>query len=219
MAKSTVLEFTILSAEDLRIDGRSVKKNAFALVKTDLYNSKPTRADSDGGSHPHWNEKLVVGLLERTPFVTVEVHCKVRSKNRVVGAARVPVSDFFGDPTPENYRHFLSYRLLDPRGVKNGIVNFSVRVIEGGGGGGGGWIGDYGCLVAAAGRKKEAAGRFGGGYSRSYSWDTTAWSWAIWTEVDDGNRCRSGGGGRVVTDDSDCGVDCCQSGCFDFSFG
>ncbi|CAN1236895.1 BON1-associated protein 2 [Linum grandiflorum] len=136
MAKSRTLEFTILSAEDLRIDGRSVKKNAFALVKTDLFNSKSTAADFDGGSYPRWNEKLVVDLPERTQSVTVEVQCKVGAGNRVVGTASVPVSDFLGDVTPVGYLHFLSYRLRDPRGLKNGIVNFSVRVIGGGGGGG-----------------------------------------------------------------------------------
>lgn len=36
--------------------------------------------------------------------------------------------DFIGDYTPEKYMHFLSYRLRDAQGQKNGIVNVSVRV-------------------------------------------------------------------------------------------
>ncbi|CAI0476438.1 unnamed protein product [Linum tenue] len=49
--------------EDLRLEGRPVKKNAFAVVKTDpFFNSRSTRADSDGGSYPQWNEKVVVEM-------------------------------------------------------------------------------------------------------------------------------------------------------------
>ncbi|CAN1236894.1 BON1-associated protein 2 [Linum grandiflorum] len=175
MAKSRTLEFTILSAEDLRIDGRSVKKNAFALVKTDLFNSKSTAADFDGGSYPRWNEKLVVDLPERTQSVTVEVQCKVGAGNRVVGTASVPVSDFLGDVTPVGYLHFLSYRLRDPRGLKNGIVNFSVRVIGGGGGGGG----------------------YAASSCSTPSWKTTSSSssWGV-PAARDGDACSGGG---VVT--------------------
>ncbi|CAN1157486.1 BON1-associated protein 2 [Linum perenne] len=173
MSKSRILEFTILSAEDLRLDGKSIKRNAFALVRTDQSNSKSTSADSDGGSYPRWNDKLSVELPARAQSVTVEVQCKVGSGNRVIGTAIVPVSDFLGGlTTPENYIHFLSYRLRDPRGVKNGIVNISVVASSGGGGGG---VGDYGCSVAA--RKKEArgfGGNYGSGYSASPSWMTTS---------------------------------------------
>ncbi|CAN0838907.1 BON1-associated protein 1, partial [Linum grandiflorum] len=161
---------------------RSIKKNAFALVKTDLFNSKSTTTDFDSGSYPRWNEKLVVHLLARTQLVTVELQCKVGAGNRVVG--------FLGDLTPESYIQFLSYMLRDPRGVKNGIVNFSVRVIGGGGGG----IGYYGCSVAA--RKKEAAG-FGGGYAASScstpSWKTTSSSWGVRAARDGDVGCDGGG--------------------------
>ncbi|CAN1236904.1 BON1-associated protein 2 [Linum grandiflorum] len=135
MAKSrSSLEFTILSAEDLRIDGKPVKKNAFALVRTDHSNSKSTSAGD--GSYPRWNEKVVLDFPRGTQFVTVEVQCRVGSAgNRVIGTVNVPVTDFLGHfKAPENYLNFLSYRLRDPRGGKNGIINFSVRVNGGGGG-------------------------------------------------------------------------------------
>ncbi|CAI0449374.1 unnamed protein product [Linum tenue] len=84
-AGTRTLEFTILSAEDLRLEGRPVKKNAFAVVKTDpFFNSRSTRADSDGGSYPQWNEKVVVEMpIPPANSVTLEV----RSGNIVVGAA------------------------------------------------------------------------------------------------------------------------------------
>lgn len=60
-------------------------------------------------------------------FITVEVQCKTSMGNKTVGVARVPVSDFVGEYVPQSYLHFLSYRLRDYKGEKNGIINISVR--------------------------------------------------------------------------------------------
>ncbi|CAL1404290.1 unnamed protein product [Linum trigynum] len=191
-AGTRTLEFTILSAEDLRIDGRAVKKNAFAVVRTDPSNSGSTRADLDGGSYPLWNEKVVVAMsMPMTKSVTVEVQCRVGSGNRVVGAVAVPVSDFMGGLTPEDYLHFLSYRLRDPRGVRNGIVNFSVRVTGGGGGN---------CSAAA--RKNVVAESYGGSSTYSPSWgarSSSSWGFQVGVPAVGGSRSNYGGGGGVVT--------------------
>ncbi|CAL1366713.1 unnamed protein product [Linum trigynum] len=188
------LEFTILSAEDLRLDGgRPVRKNTFAVVRTDPSNCVSTGTDSDGGSYPIWNEKVVVAMsMAATSSVTVEVQCRVGSGNRVVGAVAVPVSDFLGDLTPEDYLHFLSYRLRDPRGVKNGIVNFSVRVIGGGGGRGG--------SCSAAARKEIVGAGFGGCSTYSPSWGappSSSWRMQVGVPVV-GGRSNYGGGGVVT---------------------
>ncbi|KAJ9171337.1 hypothetical protein P3X46_014722 [Hevea brasiliensis] len=122
------LEITVLSAENLRLDGKSVKKDAFVVVKFDSLISKSTKADHEGGSNPSWNQKLEMDMPIHARFIVLEVQCKIGSGNRVIGTAMVPVSDFFGGYTPVNYLHFLSYRLRDARGVKNGIINVSVKV-------------------------------------------------------------------------------------------
>lgn len=124
---SRTLEITILSGEDLRIDRRSVKKNAFVIVRTDTNNFRTTEMDDDGGSYPKWNDRLVLDLPAHAQAVTLEVHCKTAFGIKIVGTASVPVSDFAGDYLPESYLHFLSYRLRDSRGVKNGIINISVK--------------------------------------------------------------------------------------------
>ncbi|CAI0453051.1 unnamed protein product [Linum tenue] len=160
-AGTRTLEFTILSAEDLRLDGRPVKKNAFAVVRTDPSNSGSTRADRDGGSYPLWNEKVVVAMsVPMTKSVTVEVQCRVGSGNRVVGSVAVPVSDFIGGLTPDDYLHFLSYRLRDPRGAKNGIVNFSARKKVG--------------VESCGGSSPYSASRGGPSSSSSSSWGVPA---------------------------------------------
>ncbi|CAL1368047.1 unnamed protein product [Linum trigynum] len=63
-AGTRTLEFTVLSAEDSA--------------------SRGDPADSDGGSYPQWNEKVVVEMpMPPANSVTLEV----RSGNRVVGPA------------------------------------------------------------------------------------------------------------------------------------
>ena len=61
-------------------------------------------------------------------FITLQVQCKTSLGDKTVGTARIPVSDFVGGYVPESYLHFLSYRLRDHNGERNGIVNISVRV-------------------------------------------------------------------------------------------
>ncbi|KAE8721297.1 BON1-associated protein 2-like [Hibiscus syriacus] len=129
--KSRTLEITILSAEDLRINNKPVKKNAFVVVWTDTCNYKSTKIDADGGSFPSWNDKLVMDMPLHTRFVTLQVKCMASGGgDKTVGVARIPVTDFIGGFYPETCLQFLSYRLRDPKGLKNGIVNVSVRVKE-----------------------------------------------------------------------------------------
>ena len=122
------LEVTVISGENLRNDRKPIKKNAFVVVRTDSYNSRRTDMDTDGGSHPKWNQKLVVDMSMHAQFIMLEVQCKTSLGDKIVGTARIPVSDFVGGYVPESYLQFLSYRLRDRNGERNGIVNISVRV-------------------------------------------------------------------------------------------
>lgn len=134
------IELTVLSGEDLRIDRRLIKKNAFAIVQTDTsFNYRATKVDEVGGGHPSWNEKLVMELPMHARFITVQVQCKSKTSssgtnnnnnNKRVGFARIPISDFIGGYVPDNYLHFLSYRLRNAEGDKNGIINVSVRSLK-----------------------------------------------------------------------------------------
>ncbi|XP_043718057.1 BON1-associated protein 2-like [Telopea speciosissima] len=129
------LEITILSAEGIRLDGRSVKQNAFVIVRTDPLNQVSTRMDSEGGSNPSWNEKLEpLSLPNSALFITVEVQSKTSSGMRTVGTATISVSEFIGNYTPPQYLHYLSYRLRDRKGERNGIINLSLKTVGGGSG-------------------------------------------------------------------------------------
>ncbi|KAK4738670.1 hypothetical protein R3W88_002367 [Solanum pinnatisectum] len=130
-SSSRLLEVTVISGENL-LDNRKqpVKKNAFVNIKSESYscNLQTTKMDKEGGGFPKWNEKLIVDLPMHARHLTVEVQCKNSSGIKTVGIAKVPTTDFIGGILPEDYLHFLSYRLRNEKGEKNGIINFSVRV-------------------------------------------------------------------------------------------
>ncbi|GAV85577.1 C2 domain-containing protein [Cephalotus follicularis] len=129
---SNALEVTILSCEELRIGGNFLKKKVYVIVKTDPFNCHTTYINEQGGGYPSWNEKIVINMPMHAKFMTLEVRCcktnNSSSDDRIVGLANVPVSDFIGGYTPENYLQFLSYRLSNAEGERNGIINISIRV-------------------------------------------------------------------------------------------
>ncbi|XP_034204922.1 BON1-associated protein 2-like [Prunus dulcis] len=128
-ATSRKLEITVISAENLQLDRKPIKKNASATVRAENDSQfLTTDMDTEGGAYPKWNEKLVLDLPMQARSLTVEVQCKTSYGVRTIGTAKIPVSDFVGGFVPEGYLHFLSYRLRDRRGERNGIVNISVRM-------------------------------------------------------------------------------------------
>ncbi|KAF8027001.1 hypothetical protein BT93_E0046 [Corymbia citriodora subsp. variegata] len=129
------LEVTVISGEDLRINDKPIKNNAFVTVKADSHGSPSsqdsTKPDARSESYPYWDEKLHVDLPADSPYVVVKVCRRTSSAgDKHVGTAWIPVSDFIGEYTPENYLRFLSYRLRDAKGLRNGIINISVRVVS-----------------------------------------------------------------------------------------
>ncbi|KAL3814864.1 hypothetical protein ACJIZ3_016132 [Penstemon smallii] len=122
-SSSKSIEVNVISAEGLSIN-RKQPKNVFVILRSDPFNSRSTVTDIEGGSYPKWNEKLVMELPSHARFITVEAH----SGRKLIGSASIPVSDFCGGYLPDNYLSFLSYRLRDANGEKNGIINLSVMV-------------------------------------------------------------------------------------------
>ena len=124
------IEITVLSAENLQANHKPFKKNSFVTIRHDagvsygkVYQTAET--DCEGGG-PKWNQKIMMEVPSQARNLIVEVQCK--NGARTIGAAMIPVTDFTGGWVPEGYLHFLSYRLRDERGVRNGIVNISVRM-------------------------------------------------------------------------------------------
>ncbi|XP_068331262.1 BON1-associated protein 2-like [Pyrus communis] len=128
-ANSRTLEIKVISAENLQLDRKPIKKNSSVTVRTDTNSQfRTTEMDTEGGAYPRWNEKLVLDLPTHSMSFTVEVQCKTSSGVRTIGTATIPASDFVGGYVPEGYLHFLSYRLRNHKGERNGIINISVRM-------------------------------------------------------------------------------------------
>ncbi|KAI4369898.1 hypothetical protein MLD38_018293 [Melastoma candidum] len=129
------VEIGVISAEQLTINGRPIKNKAFATVVAGgcpNLKSYSTRIDEEGGHCPCWNEKFLVNLASTSRYILVEVHRRGSSGDKIVGRAWIPVSDFSDEYSVPvaNRLHFLSYRLRDTKGLKNGIVNVSIRVLS-----------------------------------------------------------------------------------------
>ncbi|XP_047162440.1 BON1-associated protein 2-like [Vigna umbellata] len=130
---SRTVEVTVLSAENLQMNKKPLRGNTFVTVHSDASTDAGavTKVDSEGGSYPSWNEKVVVNVPLHARFITVEVKSKTSSSStgsNSIGVARIPISDFIGGYVPENQLHFLSYRLWDGNVRRNGVINISVRV-------------------------------------------------------------------------------------------
>ncbi|KAK4787374.1 hypothetical protein SAY86_011207 [Trapa natans] len=131
------IEITILSAENLRDGKKPVKRSTFVAVRTgsdpDPGKCSTTKMSPEGGSYHTWGDKVVLDRQAmQAGFFTLEVHrptSAAKGRSKIVGGARVPVSDFLWGYVPANHLQFLSYRLWDYAACeRNGVINISVRV-------------------------------------------------------------------------------------------
>ncbi|KAI4313200.1 hypothetical protein L6164_026197 [Bauhinia variegata] len=130
-ASERTLEVTVLSCENLNMGRKPVAKNVYVVFRTESLNSFTTRMEmAEGGSCLSWNEKFLVDMPMHAGSITFEVQCKTSIGIKSIGEAKIMVSDFLCGTIPETNLQFLSYRLRDKEGRRNGIINFSVRVMS-----------------------------------------------------------------------------------------
>ncbi|KAF3795666.1 hypothetical protein EJ110_NYTH04307 [Nymphaea thermarum] len=130
MEHAANLEVNVISAESLRFPTFTTGKNAFVVVGTDSCDRRATAVDQHGGAYPSWNEKLTVPFPPQVRSIEVDVRCKTARGEKSVCRSTIAVSDFIGVyDIPCGYLHFLSYRLHDKEGKRNGIINLAVKVL------------------------------------------------------------------------------------------
>lgn len=119
------------------MDRKPATKNLYVVVRPESIKSYTTgmaAAAEEGNSNtnnPSWNQKFCVDVPMHARCVTFEVKCKTSTGVvKDVGVARVAVSEFLGGVVPDHCLQFLSYRLRDWEGRRNGVLNFSVKVVE-----------------------------------------------------------------------------------------
>ncbi|XP_062194579.1 uncharacterized protein LOC133897773 [Phragmites australis] len=135
----TTLEVTVVSGESILVrSGRALGCGAYAVVHiASSFARTSVDEDADCNGYPYWAEAVRVALPAGARGLDVEI-CRSQSGDRVesVAAARVPVEDFTVGQL--GHLHCLSYRLFDTgRGLRrrNGIVNITVKRLDGGEGG------------------------------------------------------------------------------------
>ncbi|XP_057758105.1 BON1-associated protein 2-like isoform X2 [Arachis stenosperma] len=118
------IELTILNAENLIVKGKPLRRNnnnnndaAYIVVHAQCSSTK---------HYPSWNEKFSMEVEPATcRFISIEVRRKkwLGYSSESVAMAHVPVSELFG-------AQFLSYRLWDKKGDRNGIIDFSLEAAK-----------------------------------------------------------------------------------------
>ncbi|CAH8392382.1 unnamed protein product [Eruca vesicaria subsp. sativa] len=125
------LEIELISAEGLKVNRKPVKRKTFGVVKIDQETQHICEVDEQGGSYPIWKQRIKTEMAVdgSVRFITVEVSYKTSGGAvKIVGVAKIPVTDFMGGFSPQGHLNFLSYRLRDEYGDKSGIVNVSIMV-------------------------------------------------------------------------------------------
>ncbi|KAJ1414823.1 C2 domain [Sesbania bispinosa] len=121
--RSHTIEITILSAENLCMNGKPIRKNSYVVMSATT-NPKfltTTMSGEESGNYPSWNEKFTVEFCEASKYITLEVQCKTWLGVRSVGTAQIAVSDVLGGFVGQNCLQFLSYRLWDGRVREMGL--------------------------------------------------------------------------------------------------
>ncbi|CAL5196155.1 unnamed protein product [Lathyrus oleraceus] len=127
--KPKTLELTVLSAQDIHVNGEPVTTNIFVVVRAESTTTHTTPLSTGEGNVLSWNEKFTVELSTYARSISFEVKYQTTTGVRDVGVARIAVSDFLGGSVPETSLQVLSYTLRDWNGLCNGVINFSVRVV------------------------------------------------------------------------------------------
>ncbi|MED6158433.1 hypothetical protein PIB30_032756 [Stylosanthes scabra] len=135
---TTLLELMVQSVEGLQLERKpaTTKNNLFVVVRAESINSYTTCMAKQGDTNNNltWNHKLVVDVPLHASSITLDVKSKTLKGVKDIGIARVAVSEFMGcgggGGIPQHCLQFLSYRLTDWEGRRNGVLNFSVRVLN-----------------------------------------------------------------------------------------
>ncbi|XP_057424006.1 uncharacterized protein LOC130717684 [Lotus japonicus] len=135
-----LLELNVISAQDLAPVGRNMRTYAVSWVHPDRKLS--TRVDTQGHTHPTWNDKFVFRVDEEflysdTSAIMIEIYALHWFKDIHVGTVRVlvgnlippPERPFHNDRAPLGMR-FVALQVRRLSGRPQGILNIGVAVLD-----------------------------------------------------------------------------------------
>ncbi|KAF7060070.1 hypothetical protein CFC21_066890 [Triticum aestivum] len=133
-SSSFTVEVTVLSAEEVVIGDRwrrPLDRGAYAEVHVGGKSEASTGVNSEKGDcngYPYWGEAVRVTVPGHEKAIGVVIY----RRQEPVAKASVPVADF--SVGPPGHLHCLSYRLFDAKSLtksRNGIVNITVKRLDG----------------------------------------------------------------------------------------
>ncbi|CAJ1976542.1 unnamed protein product [Sphenostylis stenocarpa] len=135
-----LLELNVISAQDLAPVGRNMRTYAVCWVHQDRKLS--TRVDTEGHTHPTWNDKFVFRVDEDFLYsdasaIMIEIYALHWFKDIHVGTVRVLVGNLAPPPsrpshdnrTPLGMR-FVALQVRRPSGRPQGILNIGFTILD-----------------------------------------------------------------------------------------
>ncbi|KAG4983177.1 hypothetical protein AAZX31_10G124000 [Glycine max] len=140
LAPFQLLELNVISAQDLAPVSRNMRTYAVSWVHPERKLS--TRVDTEGHTHPTWNDKFVFRVDEEflysdTSAIMIEIYALHWFKDIHVGTVRVlvgnlappPSKPFHNNRTPLGMR-FVALQMRRPSGRPQGILNIGFTVLD-----------------------------------------------------------------------------------------
>ncbi|KAK7356465.1 hypothetical protein VNO80_15737 [Phaseolus coccineus] len=136
-----LLELNVISAQDLAPVSRNMRTYAVSWVHPDRKLS--TRVDTQGQTHPTWNDKFVFRvdddfLCSDTSAIMIEIYALHWFKDIHVGTVRVLIGNLAPPPSRPSHStrtplgtRFAAVQVRRPSGRPQGILNIGFTVLDG----------------------------------------------------------------------------------------
>ncbi|KAF1863864.1 hypothetical protein Lal_00030984 [Lupinus albus] len=120
------IEITVISGENISVDENLMAENVYVVVRPESINCYTTKMGIREEGLIAWNEKFLLEIPMHAKSITFEVQCKKYKRSRLIGVARIALSDLEGGKE-NNCLQMFAYGLRDWDGRRNGVIHFSVR--------------------------------------------------------------------------------------------
>lgn len=130
------LELNVISAQNLKKVKKFGEQCCYAVAYIRSREKKSSRVDKDGGLNPTWNAKLMLNcdekLLQRGgKCITVEIYSHGTFRNTLVGSSRISLFEIGKQVAAAAPPKLLSFDVLRPSGTVRGVLNVSVKAVQG----------------------------------------------------------------------------------------
>lgn len=136
VSKFQILEITLVSAQDLEPESKSMHTYAVAWLNPER--KLLTRIDHDGHTHPTWNEKFLFRITDEfldsdTSAIMIEIYASSWLRDTLVGIVRVLISNLL-PPSSRNEgkatMRLVALQVRRPSGRPQGILNVGVMLLD-----------------------------------------------------------------------------------------